>query len=52
MIFLIFAAVWKVLPFITLLILAALQTVPNEVLESASIDGAPAANRFATSPSR
>jgi ABC-type sugar transport system permease subunit len=34
------AAVWKVLPFITLLLLAALQTVPNEVLESAAIDGA------------
>ncbi len=40
LIFLIFASVWKVLPFITLLILAALQTVPNDVLESASIDGA------------
>jgi ABC-type sugar transport system permease subunit len=34
------AATWKILPFITLLILAALQTVPGEVLESASIDGA------------
>ncbi len=52
MFFLIFAAVWKVLPFITLLILAALQTVPNEVLESASIDGAngPQSFRFITFP--
>lgn len=40
MIYLIFAAVWKALPFITLLLLAALQTVPKEVLESAQIDGA------------
>jgi ABC-type sugar transport system permease subunit len=46
MLFLIFAAVWKVLPFITLLILAALQTVPNEVLESASIDGATGPQSF------
>jgi ABC-type sugar transport system permease subunit len=35
-----------VLPFITLLILAALQTVPNEVLESASIDGATGSQSF------
>ena len=28
------------LPFITLLLLAALQTVPNEVIESSRIDGA------------
>lgn len=40
MIFLILAASWRALPFITLLILAALQTVPSEVLESARIDGA------------
>ncbi len=40
LIFLIVAASWKILPFITLLILAALQTVSLEVLESASIDGA------------
>lgn len=40
LIFLIFAASWKVLPFITLLVLAALQTVPREVHESASMDGA------------
>jgi ABC-type sugar transport system permease subunit len=40
MIYLILAASWKALPFITILILAALQTVPREVVESASIDGA------------
>ena len=40
MIFLILAASWRALPFVTLLILAALQTVPAEVVESAKIDGA------------
>lgn len=40
MILLILAASWRALPFVTLLILAALQTVPQEVVESAKIDGA------------
>lgn len=40
MIFLILAACWRALPFVTLLILAALQTIPSEVIESARIDGA------------
>ncbi len=40
MVYLIFAAAWRALPFTTLLLLAALQTVPTEVLESARIDGA------------
>lgn len=40
MIYLILAAAWRALPFTTLLLLAALQTVSNEVLESARIDGA------------
>ena len=40
MVFLILAATWRALPFVTLLILAALQTVPKEVTESAQIDGA------------
>ena len=40
MIFLILAASWRALPFITLLILASLQTIPQEVIESARIDGA------------
>jgi ABC-type sugar transport system permease subunit len=40
MIYLILAATWRALPFVTLLILAAMQTVPKEVTESAQIDGA------------
>lgn len=40
MIFLILAAAWRALPFITLLILASLQTISHEVIESAHIDGA------------
>jgi multiple sugar transport system permease protein len=40
MIYLILAATWRALPFITLLLLAALQTVSNEVIESSRIDGA------------
>lgn len=40
MLWLILASAWKALPFISLLLLAALQTVPGEVLESAQIDGA------------
>ena len=52
MFLLVFAAAWKAVPFITLLILAALQTVPKEVLESASMDGANgfASFRFITFP--
>lgn len=46
LLFLIIASAWKTLPFTTLLILAALQTVPAEVLESASIDGATGAQSF------
>lgn len=37
---LIFADVWKTTPFMTLLVLAALQSVSAEVSESASLDGA------------
>jgi multiple sugar transport system permease protein len=40
MIYLILASCWRALPFITLLLLAALQTVPTEVVESSRIDGA------------
>jgi multiple sugar transport system permease protein len=40
MIFLILASVWRALPFVTLLTLAAMQTVPGEVIESSRIDGA------------
>ena len=42
--YLILAACWRALPFVTLLILAALHTIPSEVIESARIDGAMACN--------
>lgn len=40
MVYLILASAWRALPFITLLMLAAMQTVPHEVIESSRIDGA------------
>lgn len=40
MIYLILASSWRALPFITLLLLAAIQTVPREVVECSRIDGA------------
>jgi ABC-type sugar transport system permease subunit len=40
------ASVWRSLAFTTLLFLAALQTVPNEILESAALDGANRIQRF------
>jgi multiple sugar transport system permease protein len=40
MILLILASVWRALPFVTLLLLAAMQTVPHELIESSRIDGA------------
>jgi len=40
MVYLILAATWRAIPFTTLLLLAALQTINKEVLESARIDGA------------
>lgn len=40
MVYLIFASSWRALPFITLLMLAALKTVPSEIVESSKIDGA------------
>ena len=40
MVYLILVAAWRALPFVTLLILAALQTIPGEVLECARMDGA------------
>lgn len=45
MIYLILASTWRALPFITLLLLAALQTVSNDVIDSSRIDGA---NRWQT----
>ena len=39
-------SVWKVFPFVMLVVLAALQTVPQELYESARVDGADAATVF------
>lgn len=38
--------VWKTVPFMALLLLAGLQTVPREVTEAALVDGAKPAQRF------
>lgn len=43
---LIFAEMWKLLPFLTLLLIAALQNVPRNLYRAASIDGAGAIGRF------
>jgi multiple sugar transport system permease protein len=40
MTYLIIASAWRALPFITLLLLAAIQTIPSELIESSHIDGA------------
>jgi trehalose/maltose transport system permease protein len=42
----IFADVWKTAPFMALLILAGLQTIPEDVYEAAKVDGATAWQRF------
>ena len=42
----IFADVWKTAPFMALLVLAGLQTIPGEVYEAAKVDGATAWQRF------
>jgi multiple sugar transport system permease protein len=44
---LIFAETWKLVPFLTLLLIAALQGVPNNLYRAASVDGANAIRRFA-----
>lgn len=43
---LIFAEVWKLLPFLTLLLIAAMQGVPRNLYRAASVDGAGAWSRF------
>ena len=40
MIFLIIASTWRALPFVMILLLAAIQTIPTQVIESSKIDGA------------
>ena len=42
----VFANVWKNLPFAILLLLAALQTIPRELFEAARVDGASVFSRF------
>jgi multiple sugar transport system permease protein len=42
----VFADVWKTAPFVALLLLAGLQTIPGELYESAALDGAGAWRRF------
>jgi multiple sugar transport system permease protein len=42
----IFADVWKTAPFMALLALAGLQTIPGEIYEAAKVDGATAWQRF------
>jgi multiple sugar transport system permease protein len=46
LIVIIFADVWKTAPFMALLILAGLQTIPGEIYEAAKVDGAKAWQRF------
>lgn len=43
---LLLADVWKSVPFITLLLLAGLQNIPNYLYRAAQVDGATAWNRF------
>jgi ABC-type sugar transport system permease subunit len=42
----VFADVWKTAPFVALLLLAGLQTIPEDIYESARVDGASAFQRF------
>ncbi len=42
----VFADVWKTAPFVALLLLAGLQTIPTEVYESSRVDGASAWQRL------
>lgn len=41
-----FADIWKNYPLVTLLVLAALQTIPDDLYEAARLDGASAFRRF------
>lgn len=42
----IFAAIWNKFPFFTLMLLAGLQTIPQDLLDQATVDGAGAWSRF------
>ena len=41
-----FADIWKIYPLVTLLVLAALQSIPEDLFEAARLDGASAWRRF------
>lgn len=43
---LVIADVWKTTPFVTIIVLAGLQSIPSDLYESLSIDGAGAIRRF------
>lgn len=42
----IYAAIWNKFPFFTLMLLAGLQTIPQDLIDAATVDGAGAWNRF------
>jgi multiple sugar transport system permease protein len=42
----IFANIWRGIPFFTIMILAGLQAIPDEVYEAATVDGATVTQRF------
>jgi ABC-type sugar transport system permease subunit len=42
----VFADIWKTAPFVALLLLAGLQTIPGDLYEAARVDGATAWQRF------
>ena len=42
----IFAAIWNKFPFFTLMLLAGLQTIPQDLIDAATVDGAGAFRRF------
>ncbi len=46
MVSVIFANIWRGIPFFSIMILAGLQAIPDEVYEAATVDGASVAQRF------
>ena len=48
----IFANIWRGVPFVAITLLAGLQTVSPSLYEAATLDGATAGSAFATSPIR
>ena len=52
MVSLILVSVWQFFPFVVIGVLARLQSIPNELYEAATVDGANAWQRFCTSRCR